>query len=236
VRFRWRIRRRGVPVIINVRDRLTPLRQLVGWLETAGVEEIYLLDNASTYPPLLDYLDSSPHRVISAGGNLGHQAPWISGTVARVAPDRRYVVTDPDVVPDEECPLDALERFGELLDRYDDICYVGFGLRIDDLPEHYRHRDQVRQWEAQFWVDEVEPGVYRADIDTTFALYEPGVRRRGASLRTGPPYVARHLPWYADTDHPTEEDRYYRDHLDPGVNTWDQETLPPAFERRIADR
>jgi hypothetical protein len=56
------------------------------------------------------------------------------------------------------------------------------------------------------------------------------------ALRTGSPYLARHLPWYVDSSRPTDEDRYYRDHLDPAVNNWDQgadpdwkrQLLPPA--------
>ena len=52
------------PILINVRDRVTPLRKLVSWLELAGHERITLLDNDSTYPELLTYLDASPHEVI----------------------------------------------------------------------------------------------------------------------------------------------------------------------------
>ncbi len=226
----------ATPIIIIVRDRLEPLRLLLEWLDRAGHDEVYLLDNASTYPPLIDALATSPHTVVPAGGNLGHRSPWTSGLVAKVGADRAYVITDPDVVPDENCPLDAVVKFAELLDRYPEVDRVGFGLKIDDLPEEYRHRDEVVTWEAQFWIDEAEPGVYRADIDTTFALYRPGPRRPGAhGLRTGTPYVARHLPWYEDSEKPSEEQRYYLDHLDPTVNTWDQELLPTWLDSRLGD-
>ncbi len=52
------------PIIINVRDRLEALRDLVDWLERAGQEDIWLCDNASTYEPMVDYLASSPHNVV----------------------------------------------------------------------------------------------------------------------------------------------------------------------------
>jgi hypothetical protein len=141
------------------------------------------------------------------------------------------------VVPDEETPADALEYLAELLFRYADVDKVGFGLRIDDLPERYRFRSEVIAWESQFWEEELEPGVYRADIDTTFALYRPSVRGPSMrALRTGPPYVARHLPWYQDSHHLSEEDRYYRDHVLAGVSNWDVERLPQLLQDKIDAR
>ena len=68
---------------------------------------------------------------------------------------------------------DALAFFRRLLDRYSDHAKVGFGLKIADLPKHYRFSRDVRNWEGQFWAREVEPGVYDAPIDTTFALHRP---------------------------------------------------------------
>jgi hypothetical protein len=216
-----------VPVIVNVRDRLTPLRELVAWLERAGHREIWLVDNASTYPPLVDWLASTPHHVVRCGTNLGHRAPWLSGVVADVGADRFFVVSDPDVVPADTCPLDAVGHFRSLFEHHPGIDKIGFGLRIDDLPVHYAHADAVRSWEAQFWTDEVEPGVYRAAVDTTFCLYRPGLGHRDDNaLRTGEPYVARHVPWYTDSANLTEEDRYYREHADPLTSNWDREVLP----------
>ena len=52
------------PIVICSRDRVWCLRRLVDWLERAGHERIVIVDNASTYEPLLDYLDGSPHQVV----------------------------------------------------------------------------------------------------------------------------------------------------------------------------
>ena len=92
------------PIFIICRDRLTPLAALVQWLERTGCECIYLLDNDSAWPPLLEYYERSPHSVIRLGVNAGHLAPWELGIVERYARHERYVVTDPDVVPDDSCP------------------------------------------------------------------------------------------------------------------------------------
>ena len=65
----------GVPIIINCRDRLGSLVELVDYLERAGQDRIYLLDNDSAYPPLLEYLAHSPHEVVRLGRNAGRLSP-----------------------------------------------------------------------------------------------------------------------------------------------------------------
>ncbi|MHB1139461.1 MAG: glycosyltransferase family protein, partial [Microthrixaceae bacterium] len=183
---------RPVPVLVTVRDRLAPLEQLVAWLERLDDAEVLLLDNDSSYPPLLRYLASSPHRVVRLGRNLGPRAAWLSGIAQSVGLRSPYVVTDPDVVPEQSCPLDVLDHFAGLLERHPRVGRVGFGLRIDDLPAANPRTADVVTWESQFWEREVEQGVYEADVDTTFALYRPGVAVKGSgALRTGEPYVAR---------------------------------------------
>jgi glycosyltransferase involved in cell wall biosynthesis len=222
-----------VPILIICRDRLTPLVQLVNWLESAGYRQIVLVDNASTYPALLEYLDRSPHRTIRFEENLGHRVVWEGDVLRRIGHDDLYVVTDCDILPDAACPANVVDRFAELLLRYGDVDKVGFGLRIDDLPDRYAFKEEVRDWESQFWQDEVEPGVYRADIDTTFALYRPRTGYSMRALRTGPPFVARHLPWYGDSATPSDEEVYYREHMAESSGNWDREALPPWLQLAI---
>jgi hypothetical protein len=226
----WNRRRGSVAAIVISRDRLDCLRLLVAWLERApGIGEIHIVDNASTWPALVEYLDASPHTVHRLGVNLGHHAPWITGLISEVA-HAPFLVTDPDVIPDEACPDDVIEHLRAVLARHPGADKVGLGLRIDDLPERFAHRDAVVRWESKFWTDEVEPGVFRADVDTTFALYRAGRDHKPFnSLRTASPYVARHLPWYADTDAPTAEDVFYRQHADPAIASWTGEELPVLY-------
>jgi hypothetical protein len=224
-------------VIINVRDRLASLVPLVDWLERAGNAEIWLLDNGSTYEPLLDYLSASPHHVRRTHANLWHTAPWLSGLVPELNRFASVVVTDPDVVPDEECPLDALDHFADVLNRYPDVLKVGFGLRIDDLPAHYAHADTVVAWEQKYWQREIAPGLFDAPIDTTFAMYRAGVGYVLApALRTGAPYLARHLGWYEDSAHPGDELLHYRAHADPLTTNWEGERAPAWKLKALRDR
>lgn len=206
------------PVFINARDRASVLKRLVAWLERAGHERITILDNDSTYPESVEYLDASPHEVVRLGENLGSRALWLSGR----APDEPYIYTDPDIIPIEDCPLDAVERFKHLLDRYP-YPKVGFGLYLDDLPADFRYRS----WETgpQIQGTLIEPGARHSLIDTTFALYRPGITDfRYEALRTEYPYQARHVSpsWYGGEL--TDEDRFYLERAiqGPAGSSWAQ--------------
>ena len=78
----------------------------------------------------------------------------------------------------------------------------------------------VLNWEKQFWNREIEPGVFKAPIDTTFALYRPSFEFSKSALRTGQPYVARHLPWYLNLAALPEDEQYYLSHADPRLGNW----------------
>lgn len=221
------------PVIITVRDRLAPLLALLEWLEKVGQEEIWLCDNASTYPPLVEFLATTKHHVVRNGFNLGHRAPWLSGLVPELGHDRYFIVSDPDVVPTTECPHDALPFFKKTLEEHPEIYKVGFSLKIDDLPDHYRHKQSVITWEQQFWTQPAFRHYYHAPIDTTFAMYRPGVPHGPHHLRTAPPYEARHLPWYQNSDQLSPEDRYYTEHADNRITNWNDERLPANVRGKL---
>ncbi|CAH1662244.1 Glyco_trans_2-like domain-containing protein [Hyphomicrobiales bacterium] len=212
---------KSVPVFINTRDRVACLQRLVAWLERAGHENITIIDNASTYPPLVAYLEATRHRVIRSPDNLGHTSLWKLPELHPVIMSEWFVYTDPDVIPSEETPLDAVFRFKQLMQSYPHILKTGFGLRIDDLPDHYHLKQRVVSWESGLYGREIEPEVFEADIDTTFALYRPGVPYcYGPALRTMGQYQARHLPWYTNSAVIDDEEAYYRAHALSAVTTW----------------
>jgi hypothetical protein len=236
VGFSWArvVPRRDVPIIIICHNLLEDLSRLVRWLEDTGHERLVLLDNASVYPPLLDYLGDSPHEVIQLSENLGHTAPWQSGLVDSLGSIRPFVISDPDVLPEESCPADAVEHFQELLLSYPRFDKAGFGLRIDDIPAWYPHRDAIRQWEAPYWASEIAPGVFTAHIDTTFAVNRPGTPYKVTeALRTSVPYMARHLPWYRDPRQPDAETEFFFSHRRVDVGYWNRSELPAAARRRL---
>lgn len=216
---------KSTPIVILCFNRLAPLQQLLGWLDRAGYVRPILIDNASTYPPLVDFLDQATDiETVRLERNVGHLAPWISAEArAKVPLDAPIVVTDCDVVPDDDCPADVVTHLAEVLLGHSDIDKVGLGLHIDDLPDSYALKNEVVAWESRFWEKEIYPGVFDAEVDTTFALYRSlGIPHSPArALRTGAPYLARHLPWYANSAEPTEEQSYYREHADSSASHWE---------------
>lgn len=191
-----------VPIYINCRDRVTPLRELVAWLEKAGHEQIVMLDNDSSYEPLLDYYRETPHEVRLLGVNHGSRSLWR----ARMVPDEPFVFTDPDIVPMETTPLDLVEHLGELLDRYPQAHKAGPGLYYEDLPWFHGGLGEMRGMHA----NPIEPGVHLSGIDTTFARYRANaVFEIVDSLRLDMPYMMRHHSWYIPFPGEDPESRYY---------------------------
>lgn len=201
-----------IPIFINNYNRLDYLKQLIASLERYGISNIHIIDNNSTYPPLLDFYKKCKYDVIFLGENVGYLAFWKTDLFKRYG-NSYYILTDPDLVIDDMCPSDLLERMFFLLKKYPTCNKVGMGLRIDNLPDHYKFKKDVIEHESKFWSNEIEPGIYDAPVDTTFAMYKPycgGPSSDGKfSIRLGFPYVLQHLPWYIDTDNLSEEERFY---------------------------
>jgi len=213
---------RDIPVFIVNRNRLAAMQRLVGWLRGAGTRRIVILDNASNYPPLLRYYDDLPEgvKVLRLPENHGPWVLWQQG-VHKVL-ETPYVLTDSDVVPTAGCPSDLIGRMLEVLQRHPEAKKVGPGLRIDDLPDHYVEADTVRKWESQFWEHPVAPGLFRAPIDTTFALYPAGAEfsNEPCNLRLGAPYLIEHTPWYVDEANLSDEERHYRANTSLTYSNW----------------
>lgn len=125
-------------------------------------------------------------------------------------------------MPIEDCPLDAIDYFRYCLDKYQDRTKVGFGLKIDDIPNHYSNKQSVLEHESQFWIGHSpEPNIIYANIDTTFALYRPNATVDiYTSIRTTGKYLARHTPWYIDSSNLSEEELFYRSRLSNDINHW----------------
>lgn len=207
-----------IPVFINIFNRLTMTRTLADQVAALPNAVPILIDNASTWPPLLDWYDRCPYDVIRLAENVGHHAPWLRVIPNAVEFQRQYggtqyVVTDCDL-DIADCPSDVLERLSEPFSWMRGIVKSGLSLRLDDLPPW---QGAVKQWESRWWRRPIQGGrFYDALIDTTFAMYDcrTPVRVatkvvRTAAVRSAPPYVARHMPWYLDGDDLDAENQHY---------------------------
>lgn len=225
-----------IPVIVNNRD-LDPGR-LIGQIQCLDeVGEVHLIDNGSTYPPLVRWLDSfqfdsrlTVHRWENVGPRaacrLVHQLRerWTSEGV------QHYATTDSDIDLDG-VPSDALDVFRGILSVNRLYVKAGCALRINDLPKTDIGL-LAKSHEERFWkIDWPQEKMWRvkhlpcfeADIDTTFALYRlnpPWNGSYGPSVRVAGKYQARHLPWYHTRDNRPADYRWYMEHCDAGQTVY----------------
>lgn len=228
-----------IPVFIVCFERVNDLKKLVARLESTGVRRIVFIDNDSTYEPLLRYYDNTAHQVIKLQRNEGHTAPWSRCIVRTLTPESMYIVTDPDVLPDDNCPDDFIDHMLDIHLRYPAHKKVGLGLDIKNIPDKYPLKKQVIEWESQFWKTELEPGVFEAGVDTTFALYKPFTftYTLHPSIRLAEPYTARHMPWYKIPGESTDEDTYYKLRASGNITSWTLDELPDRYiEEMESDR
>ena len=221
-------------VFIILRDRFEQLKHLLDWLESQKMRRIVFIDNGSLFPPLVDFLNRTEYQVLPLDRNLTQTAPWTGGIIKVLVPDDFYIVSDPDIIPVMDS-LEVISRLYEVHEKYPYFMKVGLGLKIDDLPDHYPLKKDVVKWESQFWTKQVEPGVYEAGVDTTFALYKPYSYSYmiHSSLRTGEPYTARHLPWYENGKKLSDEEIFYRMRLDHNVSSWNVDELPERYKKEL---
>lgn len=206
---------KSVPIIITSFNQFEYLRKLINFLLSRGFSRIVIIDNNSTYEPLLKYFDEIQNEVTihRLNKNYGHLVFWKKYDLFVKYANGYYVVTDPDIVPLDSCLEDFLVKFQSILSANRKRTKVGFGLKIDDIPLTNPNRDKVVNWESKFWKNNAGEGFFDADIDTTFALYKPFYHRKNkkfkSALRTDYPYVAVHGGWYLDINNLSEEQSYY---------------------------
>lgn len=209
----------SIPIIIINYNQLFFLKQLVDFLVKRNFEHIVILDNKSDFPPLLEYYKEIHGRVTVElmDKNYGHTVFFQNKWLQEKYGQGYYVVTDADIVPYDRMPDDMMDKLIRILNKYHrKINKAGLALNLDDIPEHYGLKNKVLQWEAQFWQKEIEPGIYDAPVDTTFALYKPEYPGRHYHIkfllacRLAGNYKVKHGGWYLDLDHPSEEYLHYQ--------------------------
>ena len=202
------------PAFIINYNRLTLPKNMAEFLSKNKNVDVYIIDNNSTYQPLLDWYKTCPYNVIHMGGNYGHTVFWDKKLYNEYVREGSYVLTDSDLDL-SNIPDDWLEVLEEGLNKYT-YNKVGFSLATDDLPPS-SFRSEIVAWESQFKVPKARKldDLYtEAHIDTTFALHRTDEHAIYSSVRVNYPYTARHVPWYyTDFAVLPEDEKYYFNNL-----------------------
>lgn len=232
-----------VPAVMIFRDRWQYGMRCLGALQALGCA-VVVLDHGTTYPPAVDWLAEVRRggTPVVGRGDVHPRSVWDWPGLRDVAGAGRYVVTDPDVVP-EAGAARWLNVAWEVLDRNPDVVKCGPALWPLGLPERYEHAEKVAAWESRWWRKPRPPGdfaygatLYDAPVDTTLALYRsldevPDFRLEPA-VRLGHPLLARHMTWYEDSAHPADDVAWYRRRALPFASHWND---PDAYVE-VADR
>lgn len=211
---------RQISVVINNRNRLTTTKNLVDkLLDLNNDEDIIIIDNDSTYPPLLKWYDEIKDKVkIIKGHNHGHLAVWSIGLDKKL--DKWFVYTDSDIELNENFPKDWKQIMLSYFIKYNTYKKIALAIKIDDLPDHYRYKNQVKRNEGRWWLDSVEENVYTADTDTTFFMISNFGDNTYRSLRLAHDnMICKHVPWYCDLNKLDQEEKYFLDNIGERVTT-----------------
>ena len=202
-------------LLIN-RNLLTTLKNTLEFLRKEPRVEIHILDQESTYPPLLEFYKTITEEVHYAK-NEGPYSAW--DPKYRDLRKNYFIVADTDCmyddVPDDW--LDVMLHAIEQPDAYYRDRKVGFSLEIEDLPNTDQGR-KMHSIESRYWENKIDLG-WEAAIDTTFALYRANTSFKYDGIRLDRPYCIQHAPWYIDDSSIPEEWQYYLDHAGY-VSTW----------------
>lgn len=205
-----------IPVIINNCNLLTWPRAMVERIKDyRSVGEVIIIDNGSTYPPLLQWYDTEPCTIIRTA-NIGHKAPWTTGMVKQLCRDHEfYVVTDPDLDL-SGTPDDTLEYlFDKQLES--ELPKLGLLLNLEAVTPGMIYHRYLQWYERERRISSpiINDMMTRVTVDTTFAIYPRAYQSYfvggGSTLA---PYQAKHMPWLytKETLAADAEFNYYLDH------------------------
>lgn len=207
------------PVIINNRNRLTSTKNMVEHLlRLNSNQEIIILDNESAYQPLIDWYKTIDQKVdIRYLQNEGHLALWSTGIYKEIGD--YFIYTDSDIEPNPNLPDDYQLVMYNLMQKYE-INKIAFAIAVNDLPNHYKYKNQVIRNESRWWQEQVEPNIYKADTDTTFALMRNIHDNTYTSLRVArPDFICKHVPFYLDLENLDQEEAFYIQNCGERVTT-----------------
>jgi hypothetical protein len=202
-----------IPCFIINRDRLTCTKNMVEYLSHIPELRVVIIDNASTYPPLLEWYDTNPCEVERLTANYGNFVLWSPTTAV---PDHekpnffekydcegsQYIVSDSDMELKDVPRETLLPVLQEGLRRHSWAVRCGLSLRLDNLPDTELARE-AKGWEGNNWklIDDI---YIKAAVDTTFALCT-GIGEQNdfdRCLRVNTPYTAEHIGWYYGPHNP----------------------------------
>ena len=220
---------KNIPIVILNRDRFYPLKEQVEVLKLYGYNNITIIDNQSTYPPLLKWYEESGLDIFY--NNITENSCHAFRDLVQLNHPKFtqiisgwYVFNDSDIIPESGLPENFIEDLINYAIKYNKS-KVGMSIRIDDIDRSYPLNEWVYSYESTYWTngiidDNIE--LYPHPIDTTFSVHSPNTIPTWSSdtLRVGKPYLVKHAPFYYDPDNLPEDEKYYLTHMNRQSSNW----------------
>ena len=206
-----------IPVFLISYNNAIYVENLTIQLNKKGIKPI-IIDNKSSDKLSIKILknlkkEENAH-VIFSNKNFGHIVGFLN-SIYKILPDI-FAYSDPDLELNKNLPNDFLNTLKNMTIKYK-VYKAGFALELleeemtdANIKKYYGNpminlkTYSIKEWENKYWRfrldDELE--VYKAPLDTTFALYNKkyfgddffdGVRVAGD-------FSVIHLPWYPKRD------------------------------------
>jgi hypothetical protein len=197
----------SIPCIINNFNRVTTTKKLVEDLQRLGYTNVIILDNASTYPPLLEWYSTNPCTIKYLGKNCQSYAVYDCGVLDEFKNLPWVVYTDSDLELNPNTPNNFIEILIEKAEKYG-YTKAGLSIKIDDLPDT-KFANEYKEWEKKYWETPLEENVFDAQVDTTFCIIKPQLRFDYKAIRVAGDMTCSHRPWYVDFNNLDQEELYY---------------------------
>ena len=210
-----------IPIVIISWNCLTFIKKLIDQLKRYP-NPIILLDNKSSYKPLLDYYkeikrelkDKIEIRLLKE--NYGSNVYLKLKNLPKI-----FILTDPDIEINENMPLNFAEILLGLSNKYK-VYKVGLALDLKDKADFIRCGEEgnpLYEYQLKYWRDRIASDyeLYHAPVDTTFCLVNSKYKEDNPTMpaiRIAGDFTARHLPWYKETLRamPIDELNMFLDH------------------------
>jgi hypothetical protein len=195
---------KSIPIIIINYNQLFYLKKNIDILIKCDFQNIFIIDNCSTYPELLEYYDQINRdvTVISLKKNYGHKVLFKNKKLFKRLCGGFYFLSDADIVLNVNLPNNFRDIYLKtLISNHFFITKVGSALDISDIPDCYPLKRKVLLWEEKFWVRKLSNGMFKGEIDTTFALYKPCYFPNrftdfSSAIRIAGDFTSKHGGWY----------------------------------------
>ncbi len=193
--------KKNVPAVIIGYNLVSYIRNMVNQLKKY-TSDIIVIDNNSTFPPLLDYYhDEFNYTLIKMNDNYGYRI-YEHEAIQKLLGDI-YILTDPDLQFNDNLPDNFISDFIDI-SNYFESGRVGFALSIDSddmRTDVYHEGYTIIDWEIKFWQERLNyppcqhMELYSAPVDTTFCLINKKFCNE-RPIRVAGDYTCLHLPWY----------------------------------------